>query len=849
MLVFQRDFQHIIDNWQTRVGLPVERLIEIVTEINLYLPDDWRMTRSENNFGILAVEENAVLQGWSYISGKEEEILNIIDTIFAPYYFDSIEIKKIANGDHDLKDVKRENPQLLSPNLYYFKTIPDNFKSPLFARQYEKVLYEDGNKSRFEYHRIHQLTKAGLDAEHFRWVRWDSIEGRLYNNVETINDKYHGKSYWIIKSLISESKRAGRKEYVESLINVQKQYKIKPFARPESLFSRYEIEFKLLLLSGHDEYDTIHKRSLDLLTNNGFTVVTAGKQKNQKDVYFDDDEYTLHSSGISFRIRKKQQDNKKVTIKKRLPYMKGYSENGLYERIEEEATISNAQYKDLYAGKPLNVLPYRLLSYVASSLDHDSFKPVCIIKNLRTSVVIEDENHRKAEISFDRVTYSVNSKKLPYFEIEIESKGMPREITEQISRILEKGLGAIISEQSKYERGISLYRTMREIRSEKESVIIDVDCGVDDALALILALRSTELQVLAITTVAGNVSEEKVAKNVFKIFQALGLKHPPVVARGATRPFNIKRDARVADSVHGIDGLGDSVPASDSITTDQRPAWELICDLADTFPDQITVITLGPMTNLAHGIVERPASIRNLKRIVSMGGVFSEIGNVGADAEFNIGADPDAAGKVVDFCRNSCLKTPHWKHSGKRIDLPNNPQEADYQKIIIEYNEENEQERTIWDWNDLVEYRERIGDERKGMVPLTFVGLDVTHKVVFRQNVLHRAIDAHPDNDLLKFVRDISKKYMEFYYSNEKLPGCYMHDPLTVAYVINPSLLEVEEHIIRVETKGEMTTGVMFPDDRPTRNPAWRNPAEAVIGIARKVEREAFEEFFIKMLI
>ncbi|MCK4445615.1 MAG: nucleoside hydrolase [Candidatus Marinimicrobia bacterium] len=90
---------------------------------------------------------------------------------------------------------------------------------------------------------------------------------------------------------------------------------------------------------------------------------------------------------------------------------------------------------------------------------------------------------------------------------------------------------------------------------------------------------------------------------------------------------------------------------------------------------------------------------------------------------------------------------------------------------------------------------------------------------------------------------------MDFYYENEELPGCYLHDPLAVAYAINPSYIETRMHILRVETIGKFTNGVIFPDDRPTRNPAWRNPAEEVINVACGVEREAFEEFFISKLM
>jgi purine nucleosidase len=115
--------------------------------------------------------------------------------------------------------------------------------------------------------------------------------------------------------------------------------------------------------------------------------------------------------------------------------------------------------------------------------------------------------------------------------------------------------------------------------------------------------------------------------------------------------------------------------------------------------------------------------------------------------------------------------------------------------------------------------------------------------------LLQRAINAHPENTLLKFIRDISEKYMNFYNANEGLPGCYLHDPLAVGYVINPSFLDIEQHIIHVETADSVTNGVIFPDDRPTRNPLWRNPADEVIGVARQVEAEAFEEFFLSRLI
>ena len=549
------------------------------------------------------------------------------------------------------------------------------------------------------------------------------------------------------------------------------------------------------------------------------------KAKEQVDTYFDDNNLSLHAVGASFRTRKKKKDNIQTTFKKRRPVSKSFSKEGLYARIEEEAVITSSQEAELIAGKPINAFPYRLLPYIAP--DCGKLAPKVKVINNRKVFHIRDEQYRKAELCLDAIRYEIDGVVHgPYFEIEIKSKGAPREKIKELAERLEENLGLIPSQQSKYERGISLLK-IAKIPQEKKMVIIDTDCGVDDALALILALRSPELDVKAITTVSGNVHVEQVVPNVFKVFDALELQYRPLVARGADRP--IKKEPIVADSVHGNDGLGDvaRIPKPDNVLVDSRPAWQAICVLARKHHKEITLITIGPMTNLALAIQNDPEGVRSLKKVVSMGGVFFNVGNVGPFAEFNVGADPDAVFEVVKFCRDSCRKTP-VDRDGKEVILPLKPTKEDYAKITGYLNHDAKD---------------------PNMVPLTFIGLDVTHKVLLRRTALERAVRAHPGNDLLKFVQDISKKYMDFYYENELLPGCYLHDPLAVAYVINPSFLKVEQHIIHVETRGESTSGMIFPDDRPTRNSAWRNPVEEVIGIARNVEREAFEEFFLMRLV
>ncbi len=173
-------------------------------------------------------------------------------------------------------------------------------------------------------------------------------------------------------------------------------------------------------------------------------------------------------------------------------------------------------------------------------------------------------------------------------------------------------------------------------------ILIDTDAGVDDALALIFALRSPELSVKAITTVAGNVEVDKCTRNVLKV---LGLLHPVqdiMVARGSAKP--LRQVLVTAPEVHGRDGLGNARPSPGVSMQKILPdAVEVILDLCDRYKHRLTIVALGPLTNLARAWHRRPASLRKAGHIVSMGGAFRVPGNTGPVAEFNYFVDPDAA--------------------------------------------------------------------------------------------------------------------------------------------------------------------------------------------------------------
>jgi len=180
-------------------------------------------------------------------------------------------------------------------------------------------------------------------------------------------------------------------------------------------------------------------------------------------------------------------------------------------------------------------------------------------------------------------------------------------------------------------------------------VIIDTDPGVDDALALMLAFSSPELRVEAVTTVVGNVSHEKAHRNALKMLEFLGVTDVPV-ARGAAKP--LLRPPLDAEEVHGKTGLGDAVLPEPKLRSDERTAVGLILEKAEELKGRLTLVAIGPLTNIAAAVLAEPRLPDQVAGLVIMGGAFNVTpyghGNVTPVAEFNIWHDPEAAKIVFD---------------------------------------------------------------------------------------------------------------------------------------------------------------------------------------------------------
>ncbi|MDH6232299.1 purine nucleosidase [Mesorhizobium soli] len=201
-------------------------------------------------------------------------------------------------------------------------------------------------------------------------------------------------------------------------------------------------------------------------------------------------------------------------------------------------------------------------------------------------------------------------------------------------------------------------------------IIIDTDPGQDDAFAILFALGSKELEVVALTTVAGNVPLTLTSRNALQIAELAGRTDVPVYA-GCARPM--VKQLKTAEYVHGPTGIDGCVLPEPSVSLQDKHAVNFLVDTLMAAPaGEITVCTLGPMTNLGMAMVMEPRIVPRIREVVLMGGGFFEGGNTTPAAEFNIWVDPHAASVVFESgapitmagidCTYTAQMTPEWLH-------------------------------------------------------------------------------------------------------------------------------------------------------------------------------------------
>ena len=269
----------------------------------------------------------------------------------------------------------------------------------------------------------------------------------------------------------------------------------------------------------------------------------------------------------------------------------------------------------------------------------------------------------------------------------------------------------------------------------KRKIIIDCDPGIDDSLAIMLALTSPEIEVLGITIVCGNSPVEMGFENAKKILKQMMNRLDVPVYMGEPRP--LKRDYVNALDTHGADGLGESF-------LPEVPGYQQEIGAVDflskaLIKEKVSVIALGPMTNLARLIQKAPAAFDQIEELVSMGGSFKSHGNCSPVAEYNYWCDPDAAALVYD--------TLH--QNGKMIHM---------------------------------------------------IGLDVTRKIVLTPTLLEYICRLNKETG--EFIRKITKFYFDFHWEWEHIIGCVINDPLAVAYFLDPDICQGFDSYVQIETEG-----------------------------------------------
>lgn len=302
----------------------------------------------------------------------------------------------------------------------------------------------------------------------------------------------------------------------------------------------------------------------------------------------------------------------------------------------------------------------------------------------------------------------------------------------------------------------------------KHKVIYDTDPGVDDAMALVFQALHPDIELLGITSVFGNATIDTTTRNALYLAARFATGVP--VARGAPGPLEGRAPKPLA-AIHGDDGLGNIGPrVPDGRSPDARAASRFIVETVRAHPGEVTLIAVGPMTNLALALDEDPAVASLVKQVIVMGGAFGiggVMGNVTPAAEANMYGDARAADRVFG---------------------------------------------AAW--------------------PLVIVGLDVTQRVIMSTDYLARLRDTGGEPG--RFVWDVSRHYEAFHRASEDVAGIYVHDASAVAYLLAPQLFRTRSGPVRVLTDGIAAGHtIQKPEGMPAAAPDWdtRPPCTVCVGV------------------
>lgn len=319
-------------------------------------------------------------------------------------------------------------------------------------------------------------------------------------------------------------------------------------------------------------------------------------------------------------------------------------------------------------------------------------------------------------------------------------------------------------------------------------LILDVDTGVDDALAILYAIGSPEVDLVACTTVMGNVTVERSTSNTAAVLELVG-RSGVEVAVGAARP--LVQDHEPFPVVHGPDGLGEADLPPPSTRPSDRSAARAIVETAQRRPGEVLLVATGPLTNVALALADEPRLPELLGGFALMGGAYDRSGNTTPAAEANIWVDPEAAAVV---------------------------------------------------------FRAFAGAPERALPRC--VGLDVTEDAKLSRRQLDDICAAAPASPLARFLQASVPFYIDFYARTRGFDGACMHDPLALAAAIDPTLCTWETTRVEIETDGRWTRGETVTDRHGIRRSpwpvGWEEDDNAVVAL--ELDEPAFTGRFVDRL-
>jgi purine nucleosidase len=310
-------------------------------------------------------------------------------------------------------------------------------------------------------------------------------------------------------------------------------------------------------------------------------------------------------------------------------------------------------------------------------------------------------------------------------------------------------------------------------------LIIDCDTGIDDSLALLYAVASPNVDLVAVTCTAGNVEAKQVAINTRALLEMVG-RGDVEVALGREVP--LVRPLMIAPETHGPWGVGYAELSEPKTAVSGRHSADLIIEEARQAPGEITLITLAPLTNLAVALVREPELPRLLRGLVMMAGSYRSAGNTAPTSEWNVAVDPEAMQVVL----------------------------------------------TGW-------------EACEGVSRPIALGLDVTERAKLTPDHLARlrtAAGGDEANPVVTFVEDALRFYMEFHSRYDGFYGAFIHDALAVASALDPGLIKTESLPVEVELGGTWTTGETVTDWRRS----WGRAANLDVAVSANIS-VFFERF------